>query len=473
MVVTNWHNLPPVRRNLLRRGLRRALRRGVTSIIAMMYLVLISTLAVGFYAVMTTSSQMSHNDEHTAHAYLAAESGMDFIRRQLAKVTVPPNIGGAAAIDYYYADLQTMLNGTGNMDGHTIGRFENTVTIPSDGYIKLDPAGHAKVRATLTDWNGEVVAKIEGFYGTASVARTITMDFTRDQLSSNVFDFAVASRGGILMKKGSVSTAPGVDSLIAKMLSAKESGLGITMTGGEIGGDLTIMETAGVSITGGTVAGSSILSNILDEHVHSIDEAPEFPTIDPTVYKRYATNSWVDKQKVQKNILVPAGKNPTFNSNDTVQGIMYIESPNVVTFNGDFKLQGFIVMETSGATTDKLLFKGNLTQSPVPNAKEFDTLRSTSGVAILAPEAAVEMTGSVDSHLKGSVIVNTFHFRGSADIQIDLGTLMTLSPNDNSAIFEGKNVRFTGTGSSNIPSEGLTYSQYYMAKPSTYQEPLP
>jgi hypothetical protein len=178
-----------------------------------------------------------------------------------------------------------------------------------------------------------------------------------------------------------------------------------------------------------------------------------------------------DHLGADQNILIKANTNPKFNANDTVQGIMYIESPNVVTFNGNFNLQGFIVMEQSASTTDALNFKGNFSQTPVPSDKAFDDVRSTTGVSVLAPGAAMYISGSVDSILKGNVIVDTFHNDGSADIQIDRGTLMTLNPNGKSAWFEGKTVKFTATGAKNAPNKGITYSSYYNPDPTSWQEP--
>lgn len=452
----------------------RRVRRGVTALIAMMYLVLISSLALGFYAMTTTSSQLANNDERIAKAYMAADSGMDFMRRQLAKVRVPPLTAPANSINAYYPNLQAMLNGTGNLGGGSISRTGNTIYVPATGAIKLDSAGNSSFRATITDWAGEIVVKVEGIYGTTSVARTITMDFTRQTRTSSIFDFAVASKGQIVMKKGTVSSSTGVDPAIATMFSALSSGTAITVSGGTIGGDLNLMDTASVSVTGGSVGSSSIISQILSDHVHTTDTSPEFPTFDPTVYKTYATNNWVDKKKTQQNIIIKANTNPKFNANDTVQGIMYIESPNQVTFQGNFNLQGFIVMESSASTTDQLNFSGNLTMTPVPSGATFNSVRAVSGVAIMAPNAAMSMTGSSGGAIKGNVVVKTFNFQGAADLQFDLGTLMTLSATANSAVFNGaKSVRFSATGSNNIPSQGITYSQFYVAKPTTYQEPMP
>jgi hypothetical protein len=121
-----------------------------------------------------------------------------------------------------------------------------------------------------------------------------------------------------------------------------------------------------------------------------------------------------------------------------------------------------------------LEFTGNLTMSPVPNQPIFDSVRAVSGVAIMAPNAAMSMTGSSGGSIKGNVVVKTFNFKGAADLLFDLGTLMALQEADNSVVFDGsKSVRFTATGSNNLPSQGITYSEYYLAKPSTYQEPMP
>jgi Tfp pilus assembly protein PilX len=44
----------------------RSLRCGITSVIAMIFMVLIACLALGFYATMTTSTKLSQNDQKGA-----------------------------------------------------------------------------------------------------------------------------------------------------------------------------------------------------------------------------------------------------------------------------------------------------------------------------------------------------------------------------------------------------------------------
>jgi hypothetical protein len=287
-----------------------------------------------------------------------------------------------------------------------------------------------------------------------------------------VFDYAVASKGQIVMAKGAVTSVTGVDPKIATMMSGLGSNGAVKVSGGTIGGDVSTLEGITADITGGTIGGESNLSMIYANHVHEVEE-PEWPSFDTSVYKPYATNTWAPGVPLV-NLRIPAGTNKKFTGNQTIQGIMYIEAPASIEFQGNVNLQGFIVFENAGSgLTNKLTFSGNITQSPLPNGSQFDGLRATSGVAILAPNTAVRMTGSTDSYLRGNVITETFNFAGSADIQIDRGTLMAMKNASNAVIFNGKTVKFTATGKGNQPSIGVTYSTFFSPDPTSYQEVAP
>jgi hypothetical protein len=452
-------------------------RRGMSSVLAMLFLIIFSTMAVGFYATTATQSQVAASDRRIARAYTAAESGMDFMRYQLGGVSIPPGTASDDVVAALFEDLQLQLDETGNLGKYSIVQSGNTIYIPDDGEgtIPLDADGDSRFRATITDWAGEIVVKVEGINGGGEnpITRAITMDFTRVQHATSVFDYAVASKGQVLMQKGTVSSVAGVDPAIATVMSALEADPSLKVTGGTIGGELNIVDDAHVAVTGGTVAGSSIPAVILANHTNVVDK-PEFPTIDTTVYKKYAVNDYKSGAATQQNIRIPANTNPKFNGKDTVQGIMYIESPNTVEFRGNFNLQGFIVFENAGTSADNVLdFRGNVAQLPLPAGAQFDALRTTSGVAILAPTAAVTMSGSTDSTLRGNVILGSFSFAGSADIVIDQGTLMTYNETNNSVVFNGKTVKFTATGANNMPTSGVSYSAFYQPNAASYQEVSP
>src|SRR5688500_13653879 len=88
-------------------------RRGITSVLAMLFMVLIGTLSLGFYATVTTSTSLAGNDRRTAKALLAAESGLQFMRLQLANVEIPPNTQASDLLNQLYNDL-TVTDGSGS-----------------------------------------------------------------------------------------------------------------------------------------------------------------------------------------------------------------------------------------------------------------------------------------------------------------------------------------------------------------------
>src|SRR5438477_12347687 len=61
-------------------------RQGITSVLAMMYLCLFSVLAIGFYASATMSTQLAGNEKQGADAQSATESGLQFVKYQMASL---------------------------------------------------------------------------------------------------------------------------------------------------------------------------------------------------------------------------------------------------------------------------------------------------------------------------------------------------------------------------------------------------
>jgi Tfp pilus assembly protein PilX len=452
-------------------------RGGYAAMLSMLFLMLFSTLAVGFYASTNTSTQTSENDRRIGLAQNGAEAGLDFMRYQLARVSIPPGTPSNLVMSVLAAQLAANLNGTRNMGSDVVGISGNVIYIPSNQAhsLKLDAAGLQAFRITITAWGSDIVVKSSGIYGSAApVNRAITMDFTSKPIPTDSFDYAVASKGQVIVSKGTITGASGVPATIAQIMSDQTAGGAITVVSGTVGGDLNILAGASVNLIGGSVGGTSNKPLILAQHVHVVGD-PDFPTVDTTPYAQYATNNYVAGASVQQNIVIPPGTNPRFNANDTVQGIMYVRSPNIVTFRGDFKLQGFIVFENAGTSAVNTLdFRGNVTQTPLPAAAQFDTLRTVTGVAVLAPTAAMSMSGSTDSSVKGNIIIGSYNLAGAANVYIDNGTLMTMNSGANSAVFNGsKSVMFTATGAKNQPSTGMSYNSYYAPQPSTYQEILP
>src|SRR5207248_11251294 len=125
-------------------------RSGVAALMAMMFLALFASLAVGFYASSNTSAIVAQNEATSEHAMLAGESGMEFMRYQMANITLPDGTTPVNLMSNTATVLGAQMNGTPNMAGNTIALSGSGINIPSaSGWIKVDPTTGAKFRATI------------------------------------------------------------------------------------------------------------------------------------------------------------------------------------------------------------------------------------------------------------------------------------------------------------------------------------
>ncbi len=447
-------------------------RQGMTAVLAMLYLMLFSALAVGFYSATTMSAQVSGNEQRGAKAQLAAESGMEFIRYQLAQTSIPAGLSDVDAVfGDLYADLQAELNGTGNLGARSISLGGGTISIPE---IAADSdAQGAKFSATITkQGDGSLTISVTGHHRDVTITRQLQMAYDRLSRSSDIFNYAVASKGHVNVTKNALT---GVPSSVVKIMSASPDATSLQLSGGSIGdasgGEIAVVSSASqANLAGTSVHGTSSATTIRNQYLDVVTP-PEFPTIDTSLFAPYATNVYVAGGPY-KNIRIPPNTNPQFAGGDVIQGIMYVQSPNTVTFRGNATIQGFIVFENAGTdATNFLDFSGSVNQQPLPAGAEFDSLRPISGYYLCAPTARVRFWGSFNATMNGSMICSKFDIGGAATATFNQGSLITMSSATDSATFEGsKYVKFNGTGSDSPPTFGLSYSQYFIPRSSSYRE---
>jgi hypothetical protein len=172
-----------VRPSFLRPGGPVGTRRhsnGMASVLAMLFLVLFATLAVGFVATTSMSSQVARNEQYLATARLSADAGMEFMRYQLGSMNLPIGTTSATLLANTATQLGSALNGTTNMGSNTVAVTSGTIYIPSQtGYITVDPTSHAKFQATITQVAGTttLVVTVHGFNSTAKCSRGIQLQF--------------------------------------------------------------------------------------------------------------------------------------------------------------------------------------------------------------------------------------------------------------------------------------------------------
>ncbi|HEV8378604.1 MAG TPA: hypothetical protein VGP99_07120, partial [Tepidisphaeraceae bacterium] len=140
-------------------------RRGVVAVLAMLFLVLFASLALGLYTASATNAIVSTNEKNGTISLTAAESGMDFVRYQFSRIRIPPTIPPDQVFSYVADHLQDALEGTGNLGTNTVAVTSSTVFVPANpnAYIKVDNNG-AEFRATLERMGQQIRVKTTGRY---------------------------------------------------------------------------------------------------------------------------------------------------------------------------------------------------------------------------------------------------------------------------------------------------------------------
>ena len=144
----------------------------------------------------------------------------------------------------------------------------------------------------------------------------------------------------------------------------------------------------------------------------------------PSVYESYAINTMdantdTTANASYDNLRIPAGTNPHFSGNVILRGVIFIETPNVVTITGNADITGIIVGDgdwTDNSATNQINITGNVSSLPItelPHEAQFEGLHDETGTFIMAPGFAVSMGGSFSS-VAGSIAANGVSFFGNA-----------------------------------------------------------
>lgn len=447
-------------------------RAAMAALLAMLYLALIASLAVGFYASSNSNNLVSENEKRTGLSLAACESGMEFMNYQLEQVTVPHFDTPAAAFQKVYTQLQNQLDHTANLGGKKISFDGTYIRIPgNDSYIRTGNGGEFKV--TIENLKASIRVKVIGRNGDSLAKRAIRMEFNLAQNASNIFYFGVASRGSI-QTEGSSRITGATDPTKGSVLSVSSSANPIVINGKEVSGDISVANPAATVTVGpgAIVGGSTDHSEIMAKHVHTGVTAPEFPTIDTTAFKSFATNAYTGGSPLI-NTIIPANTNPTFASGTVIKGVLYIETPNKVTFSGDCTVQGVIVTQNNpigNLTTNTIAFKGNTTVTGVETLDEsFGDLRKLTGSFLLAPGFAATFTGSFGT-VGGAIIADKISMTGDAGGTIQ-GSMVSLL--DTPLTLSGSSeIIIASTGTTNYPA-GVFFSQHFAPLADTYEEIKP
>jgi hypothetical protein len=165
-------------------------RRGVASLLAMLYLVVFAALALGFYATTNVASQLSANERRGVEAQYAVDSGIQLLRYHLNAVNIPGGLTSIQAFEELYTQLAARLEPTGNLNGLKLGYRASTATVPGEiripdrptDVIALTPGGPG-FRAVITDASPNISVKFtssnRSATGAVGAARAVKLTFQR------------------------------------------------------------------------------------------------------------------------------------------------------------------------------------------------------------------------------------------------------------------------------------------------------
>ena len=284
---------------------------------------------------------------------------------------------------------------------------------------------------------------------------------------STVFDYGVATRGQIDIG-GNVKLTGLPDPELASVLSCYDTAgnNAINIHGGPVvSGDLyTSGLTADVTVGGGPVIGGEADPTKWSEHIHRDIGVPDFPVIDTSELITYATTV-VNKNDLKvtgletsvelSNIIIPAGLNPVVTNDVTLNGVIYIQSPNTVKFTANATINGIIITEDDPSqdfNKCSVEFAGGVQLNGVGVlGPDYGELRDHKGTFIVAPSFSLKFGGHTES-VGGVIAADQITFGGGTTgivrgsviglkdllMGLDGGCEITISPmeDENPAGFE-------------------------------------
>jgi hypothetical protein len=464
----------------MRRAAAGAGRHGIASVLAMLYLILFSVMAVGFYAATTMTAQIAANEQRGTASQMAVESGMSFLRYELGQVRIAGVTNDSQVLSQTYTQLKGRMNGTGNLGltAYAVGYDGTQITIPDDtnAFIEIESGG-PRFRAVITRDQRDLVATVIGRGGpTGYPDRIIQLRYHINERPSTVWDYGVAMKGPLTVSSGNVLGVPTASR--GSVLSDSNSATPVTMAGtGTISGTVDLTSTTGtVSGSNNTTIGGQPPATWASKIRNGVAK-PEFPTVDPSPFVNYlqgketlVTGSVAGG--TLSNIRIKAGTNPLFSAGVILQGVVLVEAPNQVSFAGGTVIQGLIVTDniTEATTTNSITFSGGvIMQGPETLPASFGELRTMGGASILAPNFTLTMSGG-SSTLGGSVVVKTTSLSGGANGLVN-GTVISMTTAA-TTWSGGSGFTFTNSTTSMKPT-GVRFTGNYWPVGSSYVELTP
>ena len=447
--------------------------QGAVLLISLIFILIFSALAVSIAVLSGTNVQLASNQHKVDRALAGAESGLEVTRFWLNRVEMPsstqPSNYLSTIIDIWQNDLAA--NSISN------------ITVNPDGSIQpvtLDSAtGRTFNGQSLIDPNDPNTLQVYTTGDSGQITRTIKVCYDIEPYEYPIFDFGLAIKGPLNFNGNPTLNGVNANSEADIYIESQNNNLALLVTGNtNFDGDITIANTnADVALLGDVLIGGDQGQSAIDNHVLIGAEPIEFPVPDTERFLQYATGDTIRRSTdtsssmTLTNATIKAGTNPVFEDNVIIEGVLFIESPNIVTFNGNVDVQGLIVGDgdVDNPGTNKISFFGNFETNPYPPGPEFDAIRSETGSSILAPGFAASFGGNF-SALGGVLAVSGAYFSGNVNATVK-GTIINYSE-DPTTIEGNATLNFDRSDDIKVPA-GFDLIRVLTYDSSSYEELVP
>ena len=464
--------------------------KGIALIVAMLFVMVFSALSVGMFSMSSGNSLVASNLHTVNEARSSAESGLEVVRYYLAQAEIP----GTMSQSQWFGELKDQLLSDILPNSVVADYDEETgvVTIGTDAYpVELTTVGNRDFTAEIwADGSDGVNIRVVG--SADDIDRKIqgSIIYGEKPEPYSVFDFGVATKGPLALSGNILLDGVNISVESDVYIESLDYNNALEIIGNsQIAGDVKIVNEDGyVTLQGGNagigtdengdpVTGIEAITN----HVEIGAPQTNFPIPNTSYFEPYVAggtviDSTTDLATVTTltNVTIAAGTNPTFTADTQINGVLFIEQPNVVNFAGNADITGIIVGDgdyTDNSGTNTITFNGNVSSSSVATLPEsFGTLRDETGTFMMAPGFSVSMGGSFDT-LNGCIAANGVEFFGNAGGTIG-GSVLNYS-DEPMELSGNSDLYFNRTGDTEVP-DGFDSVLNIVIKydPSAYDEVL-
>jgi hypothetical protein len=423
-------------------------RPGLTFMVTLIFISLFACMAVAVASTAQSNMVVARNRVNTEQSLAMAQGGLCLMLKNVGGLNVSGAADASAVRQKIGTQLKAALANSSMLNANNITWDVSGVHVPTaiisrgDGSsgqfdMVLQPSGGAASGTIVT-------VTCVGRFGGAS--RSITYHMETQGGQWQLLDGGATVKGDIDIS-GNTTISGANNAAEGSLLSASTAKNAIKLSGNVgISGDVTVCNTAGAIKASGNVS-------IGGDRVIGAPE-PDWPIVDISSFTPYATQtrtSGASGNITLSNIKIPPNTNPTFSGNTTINGVIYVQSPNRVTFSGNLTITGLIVCDEPAIddlANNSLSFSGNVTINGVqslPAGSQYDGLRNQTGSFLLAPGFAVSLSGN-STTINGCLVADQFTFSGNSTARIK-GGIVSLGDN--------KTMRLSGNSGFIIDKSGI------------------